>query len=215
VGEARQVTFQFGRDFRERSFGLLSAIPGVKSRNSRRTFNGQGTRLIDPVNPKRADFCECSPAQPNWNWTVNGKNFPSQPSSTTRRRRRCVCGRLYVCLTRDILLARFAFRMTSIELPVANKRCEMLLSPLRYPGGKASLGPYLAHILSINRLQGCAYYEPFAGGAGAALHLLSTGLVTSIHLNDADPRIYAFWRAVLFRNKKLCRALEQIEVTIE
>lgn len=111
--------------------------------------------------------------------------------------------------------ARFASRMTPIELPVADKRCEMLLSPLRYPGGKASLGPYLAHILSINGLQGCAYYEPFAGGAGAALYLLSTGLVTSIHLNDADPCIYAFWKAVLFCNKKLCRALEQIDVTID
>jgi len=46
------------------------------------------------------------------------------------------------------------------------------LSPLRYPGGKGRLAKFLAIILQINDCVGCHYYEPFAGGAGAAFRLL-------------------------------------------
>ena len=70
-------------------------------------------------------------------------------------------------------------------------------SPLRYPGGKASLAPLLARTIEINGLLGCSYYEPFAGGAGAALRLLREGVVSELHLNDLDPHIVSFWRAVL------------------
>jgi DNA adenine methylase len=38
--------------------------------------------------------------------------------------------------------------------------------------------------------------EPYAGGAGAAVGLLVTGEVHKIAINDLDPAIYAFWRAV-------------------
>lgn len=41
-------------------------------------------------------------------------------------------------------------------------------SPLRYPGGKAALAPFLAKTIAMNDLDGCACYEPFACGAGAA-----------------------------------------------
>lgn len=70
-------------------------------------------------------------------------------------------------------------------------------SPLRYPGGKASLAPFLARTIEINNLTGCSYFEPFAGGAGAALRLLRQGVVSELHLNDLDPHIVSFWRAVL------------------
>lgn len=35
-------------------------------------------------------------------------------------------------------------------------------------GGKAALAPFLAKTIAMNDLDGCACYEPFAGGAGAA-----------------------------------------------
>lgn len=70
-------------------------------------------------------------------------------------------------------------------------------SPLRYPGGKAALGPFLAKTIALNGLADCAYFEPFAGGAGAALWLLRNGIVSEAHINDLDPCVAAFWRAAL------------------
>ncbi len=52
-------------------------------------------------------------------------------------------------------------------------------------------------ILEANGAQGGTYIEPYAGGAGAAIHLLVSEHVDRIVINDADRRIYAFWRAAL------------------
>ncbi len=41
-------------------------------------------------------------------------------------------------------------------------------TPLRYPGGKAKLFPYLKEVLHENRLYDFDYAEPYAGGAGVA-----------------------------------------------
>jgi DNA adenine methylase len=70
-------------------------------------------------------------------------------------------------------------------------------SPLRYPGGKARLAGLLATTMEKNNLRGSPYYEPYVGGAGAALALLASGAAETIHLNDKDRRIFSFWRAVL------------------
>lgn len=70
-------------------------------------------------------------------------------------------------------------------------------SPLRYPGGKAALGPFLAETIALNGLAECRYFEPFAGGAGAALWLLRNGIVSEAHINDLDPCVAAFWKAAL------------------
>lgn len=70
-------------------------------------------------------------------------------------------------------------------------------SPLRYPGGKGRLASLLASIIDLNDLRGSVYYEPCAGGAGAALNLLRDNIVSEIFLNDADPRISAFWNSAL------------------
>jgi DNA adenine methylase len=70
------------------------------------------------------------------------------------------------------------------------------ISPLRYPGGKAPLAGFLEDLLDLNGLRCDEYFEPYAGGAGAALELLQRNAVKKIHINDADIRIYAFWEAV-------------------
>lgn len=72
-----------------------------------------------------------------------------------------------------------------------------LLSPLRYPGGKAGLAPFLSDILELNDIKEADYFEPYAGGAGAALALLSSGRVRRILINDADFRIYSFWHTII------------------
>ena len=88
-------------------------------------------------------------------------------------------------------------------------------SPLRYPGGKAPLAPFLAQTIELNGLSGCSYYEPFAGGAGAALRLLRDGVVTELHLNDLDPRIFSFWTAILHETDRFAEAILSASLSIE
>lgn len=47
------------------------------------------------------------------------------------------------------------------------------VTPLRYPGGKSKMTPFIKELLSINYMtDDVTYVEPFAGGAGIALNLL-------------------------------------------
>jgi DNA adenine methylase len=64
-------------------------------------------------------------------------------------------------------------------------------SPLRYPGGKNKLAPFIAKICVDNNIRS-HYVEPYAGGASVALHLLFEGIVDRITINDRDRSIYAF-----------------------
>lgn len=88
-------------------------------------------------------------------------------------------------------------------------------SPLRYPGGKAGLTGFLSDVIEMNELRGCSYYEPYAGGAGAALGLLKVGVVKEVFLNDADPRVYAFWHACLHESDRFVDRLNSVGLTIE
>jgi len=88
-------------------------------------------------------------------------------------------------------------------------------SPLRYPGGKSQLTPFVIELLHNNKLLDGAYVEPFAGGAGIAWHLLLKGYVQEVYINDLNPSIYAFWKALLEDNDKLCGLIEDTAVTID
>lgn len=90
-----------------------------------------------------------------------------------------------------------------------------LYSPLRYPGGKAPFAPFIAKVMSESRLSGGHYLEPYAGGAGVALELLFDGHASHVHINDADPAVYAFWKAVTKHSSKLLALLEVTPITIE
>ena len=89
------------------------------------------------------------------------------------------------------------------------------ISPLRYPGGKAKLGPYFARVLSSQNATISTYAEPYAGGAGAGLYLLSEGYVDRLLINDLNPGIAAFWRAILGSAEKFIERLETEEVTMK
>ena len=87
-------------------------------------------------------------------------------------------------------------------------------SPLRYPGGKTSLFNFLERIIECNRINRCKYVEGFAGGAGAALKLLMHEVVEDIYLNDLDPLVYAFWKALVQQPENLCRLIQDTSVNI-
>ncbi|QDH58614.1 DNA adenine methylase [Pandoraea pnomenusa] len=88
-------------------------------------------------------------------------------------------------------------------------------TPLRYPGGKQKLAPFILEILEANDLVGGHYVEPYAGGAGVALELLLENKVSKIHLNDCSVPVYAFWRSVLSKPEELCRLVASASLTVE
>lgn len=90
-----------------------------------------------------------------------------------------------------------------------------LVSPLRYPGGKASLSGFLTDIIDLNDMRGAIYFEPYAGGAGAALTLLDSEVVSSIFINDVDRRVFAFWKSALHENERFVDKVMSISLTID
>ncbi|MGB5070340.1 MAG: DNA adenine methylase [Flavobacteriales bacterium] len=90
-----------------------------------------------------------------------------------------------------------------------------LYSPLRYPGGKAPFAPFIAKVMEVNGVEGGHYLEPYAGGAGVALELLFHGHASHIHINDADPAVYAFWVSVTQHSSELLELLGSTPITIE
>jgi DNA adenine methylase len=90
----------------------------------------------------------------------------------------------------------------------------VVLSPLRYPGGKRRLMPYLAAALKVNDLEPDLFVEPFAGGASVALELLATGKVKRIGLAERDPYLAAFWATVFFDSDWLCAKIDEVEVSL-
>lgn len=90
-----------------------------------------------------------------------------------------------------------------------------IISPLRYPGGKGMLATFLGNVILYNGIEGCNYYEPYAGGAGAALQLLQSGIVKKVYLNDADKSIYAFWNSILHETERFIYKIKEIKVNID
>ncbi len=88
-------------------------------------------------------------------------------------------------------------------------------TPLRYPGGKTQLSPFVIDLVRANNLYGGVYAEPFAGGAGIAWRLLLNGDMTEVWLNDIDPAIFAFWDAVVNQPDPLCERILKTHVTIQ
>jgi DNA adenine methylase len=88
-------------------------------------------------------------------------------------------------------------------------------TPLRYPGGKTRLANFMRLVFEKNDLISGHYIEPYAGGAGIALHLLFSGYASHVHINDLNKSIYAFWQLVLEDTDNLCRLISDTPVDMD
>ena len=88
------------------------------------------------------------------------------------------------------------------------------ISPLRYPGGKGGLAPFVGRVIEEQRSRPRTYVEPFAGGAGVAVRLLYDEYVEHIVINDLDAGVAAFWRSVFWRTEDLAQRVETAEVSV-
>lgn len=69
--------------------------------------------------------------------------------------------------------------------------------------------------MEANGVAGGHYLEPYAGGAGVALDLLFHGHARHIHINDADPAVYAFWVAATQHSEELIDLLNSTPITMD
>jgi DNA adenine methylase len=89
------------------------------------------------------------------------------------------------------------------------------LSPLRYPGGKGELAPFLARLARAQAPRVTEYAEPFAGGAGAALRLLADEEVQVVHLNDLNPGIAAMWEGAVYEAQRFAERIRRQPADID
>jgi DNA adenine methylase len=88
-----------------------------------------------------------------------------------------------------------------------------MYTPLRYPGGKAKLAPFIKTVFEENGLCDAHYVEPYAGGAGIGLSLLFTEYSRHIYLNDISYPIYCLWDTILNNTDYLIRRISNVRVT--
>ena len=91
----------------------------------------------------------------------------------------------------------------------------MFYSPLRYPGGKGKLAPFIGMLIEEYGHGGGVYIEPFAGGAGVAIELLEKGIVSKVVINDLDKGIYSFWKAILTDTDRFVSEIDSALLTID
>lgn len=88
-------------------------------------------------------------------------------------------------------------------------------SPLRYPGGKATLAGFFESTIRALGLDKPTYIEPYAGGAGAGLELLLKGVVGRVVINDLDPAIHACWKAMVKDSERFLGLLATTPLTVD
>jgi len=86
-------------------------------------------------------------------------------------------------------------------------------SPLRYPGGKYKLYPYVSELMQKNKCS--TYIEPFAGGSALSLELLYNGIAKRVIINDYDYTIYCFWNSVLNFTDEFIERIMETNVSME
>jgi DNA adenine methylase len=96
-----------------------------------------------------------------------------------------------------------------------HKRPMRHFSPLRYPGGKGRLSPFVQRLFEDNNLLDGHYVEPYAGGSAVGLSLLLLEYASRIYINDISKPVYLFWKSVLSDTDDLCRRIRDKRVTPE
>ncbi|MGV4376481.1 DNA adenine methylase [Trueperella pyogenes] len=88
-------------------------------------------------------------------------------------------------------------------------------SPLRYPGGKATMAGFFADLIERLGVDNPTYVEPYAGGAGAGVALLREGIIDRLVINDIDSAVYAFWYCVKHHTSWLIEQVRTVPLTID
>jgi len=89
------------------------------------------------------------------------------------------------------------------------------LSPLRYPGSKKKLVPYLYKILKHNKLYPNVLVEPFVGGGSIALHFLQNKIVDKVIIADSDKLIYSFWHILFTKPLYLINFIRRVKIDLD
>lgn len=90
-----------------------------------------------------------------------------------------------------------------------------IVSPLRYPGSKATFLQVVLDFIVAHKLQGKEIVEPYAGSAIVSLSLVANEIVKKATLIERDPLIYSFWEAVFNHTDTLISSIENVEVNID
>lgn len=88
-------------------------------------------------------------------------------------------------------------------------------TPLRFPGGKSKIYPFIISLIDANSLRKCTYAEAFCGGAGLAMKLLLQCDVSRVVLNDFDPAVYSIWDAVVNHPDELCDFINTVPLNMD
>lgn len=88
-------------------------------------------------------------------------------------------------------------------------------NPLRYPGAKSKLVPYIKKLIEVENLTNCTFYEPYAGSAAVSFALLESGTISKAVINELDPLIYCFWISVMEHTNELIEMIRKVNITIE
>ena len=89
------------------------------------------------------------------------------------------------------------------------------VTPLRYPGGKATLINYVEKFLTSNNISLDSIMEPYAGTASISIGLLRDNIVPHAYINDADQMVYAFWKTIIDNNKEFIEMVNSVDVTLD
>jgi DNA adenine methylase len=101
------------------------------------------------------------------------------------------------------------------RMPIPSAKPSAFYTPLRYPGGKGKLAPYVKRLIEANDLVDGVYVEPYAGGAAVAMELLLQEYVPKVYINDISAGVAAFWRSLLDNTEALCAAIVGTKVTMD
>lgn len=88
-------------------------------------------------------------------------------------------------------------------------------SPLRYPGSKAALIPYIERLIAANNLNQRTIIEPYAGSAIVSLHLLREQKINRAILIERDPLVYAFWESVFNHTDELIERIHSTPINLD
>ena len=77
------------------------------------------------------------------------------------------------------------------------------------------LANFVKLLLSQNRLFDGDYAEVYAGGAGVAWPLLFEEHVQTVHINDFNRSIFAFWHSVIYETENLCKLILDTPISMK